>query len=42
MRICLLNINHISDNANSTKTRTLSIDYFSNIIRINNIKRAKD
>ena len=41
MRVYLLNINHIFDDANSTKTRTSLINYFLNIARIDNIKRAK-
>ena len=42
MRIYSLNINHIFDDANSTKTRTLLINHFLNIVYIDNIKRAKN
>ena len=42
MPVFLLNINRIFNNASLTKTRTLLIDYFSNVARIDNIKRAKN
>ena len=42
MRVCSSNINRIFNDANSTKIRTLSIDHFLNVARIDNIKRAKD
>ena len=42
MRIYLLNINRIFNDASSIKTRTLLIDYFLNVARIDNIRRIKD
>ena len=42
MRVYLLNINRIFDDASSTKARTLSIDHFSNVVRIDNIKHARN
>ena len=42
MRVCSSNINRIFNDANSTKTRTSSIDHFSNVARIDNIKHAKN
>ena len=42
MHVYSLNINHIFNDASLTKTRTSSINYFLNVARINNIKRAKN
>ena len=42
MRAYSLNINRIFDDANLTKIHTSSINHFSNVARINNIKRAKN
>ena len=42
MRVCSSNINRIFNDASSTKTRTLLIDHFSDVARIDNIKRARN
>ena len=42
MRICLLNINRIFDDASLIKTRISLINHFSNVARIDNIKRARN
>ena len=42
MRVCLLNINHIFDDMNLTKARTLLINHFLNVTRINNIKHTRN
>ena len=42
MRVCSLSIDRIFDDANSTKTRTSSINHFLDVARTDNIKCARD